>query len=836
MALARWLTEFRQAAQGLARAPGFTATAVLTLGIGLGATTAAYTVLKHVVLDDLGYPDADRLVMLRSEVPGAGTDAEWQGSYAQYFQFRDRARTLSTIGLYGNVEINVNTRDGVNRASVALATAEVQRLIGARAVAGRMMADADNDPAAPNVVVLSHGYWQRRFGGVDVVGETLGIDMSLYAQVLDLVDGPHTIVGVLAPDVSLPPSVSGAAEELPDLWLPLRLDPAAGGGHAWSLLGKLAPGITLAQGQADLDRLTRGLIDGYPDTYSEELFEKYGFRTRAYDLKDFVVGPVARNLWIVQGAVALLMLVALVDVTNLFLVRAEARRHEIEVRTALGAPRAAIFRHYAAQTALVAFAGGLIGLATGHWVLRWVETASPWLPRVEDLVMDVRTFVFAFALAAAVALLLALFIAWRTRYVGIANADRGSRGAPVESQRLRGGMIIGQVALAMILVTTAGLFVETVGNLRNADTGIDALGAVRIETFHGESDMSDWWPVAKQVIEQIGALPGVSAVGAATAVPFTSFTGHGCTRQGFQEAAVHERVDAAGMTYCAAQAVATPGYFKALGIPLVRGREFTMADLDDPVQGAVVVSRAFAERYWPGENPLGKHVAPYGGMANLWYEVVGVAGDVVRSSVREKPHNLIYYPLAPIPGDAGWYFSGIDFVMRSDAAKPVAILSRVRELIREIDPTVAVGEVVTMSSLVERSRSRVSFTLALLVATAASALLLAALGLYGVVAYLVARRTGEIGVRMALGARAGQVRRQIVAGSLKLVAVGLAIGVLASLGPSAVVRGLVYGIAPTSPPVYLSAAALLASAATLASWLAAGRAVRITPMDALRVE
>ena len=338
------------------------------------------------------------------------------------------------------------------------------------------------------------------------------------------------------------------------------------------------------------------------------------------------------------------------------------------------------------------------------------------------------------------------------------------------------------------------------------------------------------------MIEQIGALPGVSAVGAATAVPFTSFTGHGCTRQGFQETAVHERIDAAGMTYCAAQAVATPGYFQALGIPLVRGREFTMADLDDPVRGAVVVSRAFAERYWPGENPLGRHVAPYGGMANLWYEVVGVAGDVVRSSVREKPHNLIYYPLAPIPGDEGWYFSGIDFVMRSDGAKPVAILSRVRELIREVDPTVAVGEVVTMSFLVERSRSRVSFTLALLVAAAVSALLLAVLGLYGVVAYLVARRTGEIGVRMALGARADQVRRQVVAGSLKLVAVGLAIGVSASLVASAVVRGLVYGIAPTSPPVYLSAAALLASAATLASWLAAGRAVRITPMDALRVE
>ena len=833
----RWLLECRQAAQSLARTPGFAATTVLTLGVGLGAATATYTMIKDIVLDPLGYADAERLVILRSEVPGVGTDAEWQGSFPQYFQFRDKARTLAGIGIYGTLGMNVDTPGGVERTFVTFASASVPALIGAQTVLGRALQAADNEPGAPNVAVLSYGYWQRRFGGdPDVIGATLPVVGGFYAELFGMADAPHEIVGVLEPGVTLPGSGHGAEGDRPDLWLGMRLDPAAPGSHSWNLLAKLAPDVSLGQAQAELDGLTRGLIESYPDAYSEALFEKYGFRTRAHDLKSFVVGPMIRNLWLVHGCVVLLLLVAVVNVASLFLVRAEVRRHEMNVRIALGAGRIAIFRHFAAQSALVALAAGLLGLVAGYWMVEWATLASPWrIPRMDEVAFDGSAFVFVLALSLVVAFALATFCAWRVGDARTADAGRGIRGSPRESQRLRAGMTVGQVAMSFVLIFAAAVFIESFRNLRATDTGIEAEGAVTIKTFHGDPDMSNSWPLVKETIQRIGALPGVTVVGAASAVPFTRFTGHGCAQQGFDEPAVHQRLEAAGLTYCAAQAVATPGYFDAVGIPMVRGRGFTYADLDSPAEGVVVVSKTFAERFWPGENPLGKCVSPYGGSV-YWYRVIGVAGDVYRGSVEEDPHNLIYYPLAPIPGDAGWYFGGIDFVIRTDTGAPASVVPRVRELIDDIDPTVAVGEAWTMSELVDRSMERVSFTLALVLAAACIALGLAVIGLYGLVAYLVARRSGEIGLRVALGARPGGVRRMVVAGTTKVIGTGLLIGVAGSIGASAALRGLVFGVAPTDIRVYAVAATLVTVATLAASWLAASRAVGITPMDALRTE
>ena len=841
--LSRWLVECRQAAQGLMRTPAFTATAVLTLGVGLGAATATHTLVADIVLDPLGYPDAERLVVLRSEVPGAGTDAEWQGSFAQYYQFRDRAQTLAGIGLYSTVGMNVETPSGANRPLVALVSASTNALIGARAVLGRPLQVADNDPAAPNVAVLSHGYWQRRFGGdPDVVGLTLPLDAGPYAQVFDLPDARYEVVGVLAPEATLPGTVRGADAERPDIWLPVRLAPGAQSPHSWNLLAKLSPDASLAEAQAELDGLTQGLIDDYPDQYSEALFEKYGFRTRAHDLKSFVVGPMMRNLWVVHGCVVLLLLVAVVNVANLFLVRAEVQRREMVVRAAMGARRSAILRLFAAHTALVALAASVIGLAVGNAMVDWLTLASPWrIPRMEEVDFGGAAFAFTLALALAVCVSVATFCAWRIKESGTGNGraggtvGRGVRGAGRESHRLRAAMTVGQVALSLVLVVAAVLMVESFRNLRGIDTGIRAEGAVTLTVFHGQPNMSTWWPFVKEAKMAIDALPGVTTVGAATAVPFSRFTGHGCAQQGFDDPAVHERVAAVGLTYCAAQAVATPGYFEAAGIPMVRGRAFTDVDLDSPDEGVVVVSNTFAERFWPGENPLGKRVSPYGG-STYYYRVIGVAGDVYRGSVEEEPHNLIYYPLAPIPGDVGWYFPGIDFVVRAERRALGAVLSEVRELIEEMDSTVVVGQMWTLSSLVDRSMARLSFTLAVVTVAAVVTLGLAALGLYGVVAYLVARRTGEIGLRMALGASPRRIRSATVADSGKLVLAGLAIGVAVSLAASATLQSLVFGVSPTNPLAYGFGVLVVSGAAGFASWLATRSAVRITPMDALRTE
>ena len=832
VAISRWLLEIRQALQSLARTPAFTATAVLTLGVGLGAGAATYTLVRDIVLDPLGYPDAKRLVVLRSEVPGVGPGAEWQASFAQYYQFRDNARTLAGVGLYGTVGLNVDTPAGADRVMAVLATADVQALIGARTEHGRSLLAADNALAARNVALISHSFWLRRFGGnPDVIGGTIGIGNQ--AETLGLPDAPYEIVGVVAADAGLPGSGRGADADHPDVWLPVRLAPTGGGGHSWSLLAKLASGASLEQAQAELDGLTRGLVDSYPDQYSEALFENYGFRTRAHDLQSFVVGPVARNLWLIHGCVVLLLLAAVVNVANLFLVRAEAHRGEMDVRLALGARRLAIFRLFAALGIIVALAAGALGLLAGHWAVEWTQLASWRIPRLDEVAFDGSVLAVVLGLALAVALALAAYCTSRVNGPGLGSAGRSLRGAVRGSQRLRGAMTVAQVSVSMVLVVAAVLIIDSFRNQYRADTGIEAAGAVTIKTFHDRQDMSDWWPFVKEVTLRIDALPGVTAVGAATAVPFSNFTGHGCTQQGFDDPAVHERIEAAGLTYCAAQAVATPGYFKATGIPMIRGRGFTDADLDNPSDGVVVVSAAFAARFWPGENPLGKRVAPYGGKTS-WYRVIGVAGDVYRGSVREEPQNLVYYPLAPIPGDVGWYFSGIDFVVRTDLAEPGALVPGVRRLISEIDPSVVVGEVWTLSALVDRSMEHLGFTLAVVSGAAVATLALAALGLYGVVAYLVARRTSEIGLRIALGARPGRVRRMVIGRSLRLVALGLAIGLPASVAATTTLRSVVVGVTPTSPTAYVLAMLLVTAVAALASWLATRSASRITPMDALR--
>lgn len=827
----RIFLDLKQALRSLRRTPGFTVLAVLCLSIGLGATVAVFTVVKQVLLDPLGYPEADRLVVLRSAVPKSGMGSEWGFSSAQFFHLGDNANALADIGASQDFLASVATPDGLTGARVTQATAGVHRLIGAKAVLGRVFEEADDDPGAQRVAVLSYGYWQDRFGGdSEVVGKTIRFDPGIVGRALtaeELAQTEHRIVGVLAP---------GAGMFDVDLWIPWTLDRAGPhyNQHSLLVIAKLAQGVSIDAARTELSGLTAQLTDAYPEVYTRDFVEQFGFRTVVHDAKRFEVGAFADRLWLLQAAAVLLLIVAWADVANLLLARVETNRRDLAVRVALGAGWRDVARHYAAQGLLLTLPGTALGALVAWGAINFLVATAPMkLPRLDEVALDGGVFAFLAAVSVIAAAGLAVLPASRVSHFGldVAEAGRGATHGRART-RVRAGMVTGQVALTLVLMVLAGLLLQSFRSLRNVDPGIDAEAVVSVAVTPNSSyaDAATWWAVVRDVQERLESMPGVTAAGASSAVPLNWFPG--CAAQQFDDPAVYERVGASEFTTCASVLLATPGWFRTLGIPLIEGRGFEMADLDDPGRAVVVVSRSFANRFWPNENAIGKRISAYGGP---WYTIVGVVGDVYGESVDEPPAIAAYYPLNPVPGSR-WPHYGVAMAVRTGFEDPAAILPAVLREFEHVDPTIQVEAMPTMADIVGRSMAPASFASAMFIAVAIGALVLAVAGLYGVVAHLAARRTTEIGVRMALGARQDQVRRMVVVGGLKPVVLGIALGVPIGVIAGGMLRGLLFGVTPVSPVVHVAAAVLLAAAGTMASWIAARRATAIQPLAALRVE
>jgi predicted permease len=831
-ALAR---EARHALRGLARSPVFTIVAIGTLALGIGATTAIYTMLETVVLRPLPYADAGRLVSVRhpTEVPGTGP-SQWGMSAAGYFLFRQENRTLEDLGAYTTGYATLVADGEAERVRAGSVTHSALGVLGARPVVGRLIGEADDVPGAPPVAMLGWDIWQRRYGG----------DPGVVGRVVETSGGPVEIVGVTARGFTVPTpgpfeSSRDVAGYYVDLWQPLRLDPTARAqnSHQYSGVGRLKPGVTAAAAQRDLQSLTDRLPELFPNAYSPGFIKEYHFRMGVQPLRDDVLGErIARTLWVLFGAVGVVLLIACANVANLFLVRAESRRREAAVRAALGASRSQMVAHHLVESLMVALSAGALGVSFAVVLLRALVAIAPSdLPRLAEIDTHWTAIALGLALSAVAGIVLGLYPALRK--IDTDSLREGSRGlsASPRQRAVRNGLVVAQMALALVLLAAAGLMARSFGALRSVRPGLDPSGVLTFSiALPGTKyrTMEEAAAFHRELQSRLAALPGVTEVGAATGIPLRDM-GAGCAVV-FREGRPYGPDEEAP---CVRVPRVTPGFFAALGIR-VQGRVSEWSDIDAGT-GAVVVTKALADRLWPGEDPIGKGINSNGPNATDagFYRVVGVVPELRAAGLDQPPSEVVFYPVVRVPRTWIWGpVSGPTFVLRTTLDDAAALAGPVRRILAELDPLVPLANATTMEQVVARSMSRVSFIMLLLGVASAIALLLSAVGIYGVISYLVGQRRGEIGVRIALGAPASQVATMIVGQSLRLALAGIAIGLLAALAGTRVLRSLLFEVSPTDPVVLAAVAALLLALAALASFAPARRAARVDPIEALRAE
>lgn len=834
----RWFEEFQPAWRSLVRTPVVTAVSILTLALGMGAAAAIFTVLNGVVLAPLPYPDTDRLVRLVSPVPGMDNGAEWNLSTAQYFHFSEHADSLDALGVWQVNARTVRMGEYNTRAIAGIVSGDVMSMLGARAVSGRLIRPADDRPGAAPVAVLAHEYWQQEFAA----------DPSLIGGVLEIDGQGFEVVGVMQPGVRLP-GQAGAPPiiEQPDVWIPLRLNPSGPfpNAHVYMAMARLAGSVGLDRAQAEIADLTSQLPESFPETYADEFMRRFGFQTRLVPVKKFHIGDTDRHLWLLFAMMVLVLLVALANVVNLFLVRFESRHQELMVRAALGANLWGLGRYVLSQSMMITGISAIFALGAAFWGVEWLMARVPeTLPRADNVGLDAIGVLFVIGLATIVGLFLPLVVLLRLR----ADAARPNAGGEshrattgFRQQRVRAGLVAAQIAIALVLMVGASMLFQSFIKLTRIDPGFIPDDVARMQLhLPGERyrTHAQVWQFYRELLERTAALPAIESAGAGNPLPLSGE--YGCWAQDFEDAAVEQRMRERGGTACGDIVVTAPGFFEALGVPLISGRTLTAADMDHPESAAVVVSQTFAERFWPGQNPLGKGVRPMAAPAEepRYSRVVGVVGDLPANTLEGQPAMAVYYPIVPAPGE-GFPVSPslhLNLVVRAHEGIGAALSSTIRELVRELDPAVTMDSPGTMTDLVSHSTSRLRFSMSLLILAGISGLFLASVGLYGVVSFVVAGSTQEIGMRMALGAAGKRVQRLVMAGSMKMVGTGLVIGGVAAFLLTRVLEGMFFGIQPGDPVTYLVAAGLLLGVTLTAAYLPARHAARIPPMEAIRHE
>ena len=811
----------------LRKSPAFTIIAVITLGLGIGATTVIFSVLDGVVLKPLTYPHPEQLISV--EVTPLALDPSLRGMAPEdYFIFRDQSRTFQEIGIYLETDtdrdVNVTGFAQPERVHALNVTHGVLSLLGISPMLGRIFLPTDDSPGAAATVILSYGYWQRHFSNdPSAIGKTITVDGK-----------PRQIVGVLPRRFRF--------LDVPDLALilPLQLDrnKTQLGNFSYFGIARLNPGSTLAQADADVARMLPITLNAFPPRpgLSLDLLKKSRLTSSLLPLKQEVVGNVDRFLWVIMGGIAIVLLIACANVANLLLVRTEGRRRELALRTALGATRRRIAVQLLRESVLIGLLGSIIGFGLACVGLRLLTAFPPaGLPRIGDIEINSSVLCFTLALTLVSSLLFGLLPA--LKYSGLrAGVLESGRvlGLSRERHRARNLLVTTQIALAVVLLICAGLMIRTFRVLTRVHPGF--VGPAELQTFRiaiPDSDAPDDASVPRieqQIQDKLAAIPGVSSVAFSSAVPMDADARFDNV---FAEDHAHVEGAAPPLRHLL---FVSPGYFRTLGVPLIAGRDLTWAETYNKVPVALI-SENFAREYWhtPAE-ALGRRIRIR--TTDDWSQIIGVVGNVRDDGMDKPARSNIYWPTlqANFWGRPLHAQRSITFVIRSPLAGSESLMKEVRQAVWSVDANLPVANVYTLDFFYTKSIAHTSFTLIMLGIAGAMALVLGTVGLYGVIAYSVSQRTREIGIRMALGAQRTDVMRLFLGEGMLVVVIGLMIGLAASLAVTRFLSSLLYGVSATDPLTFVSVAFLLAIVALAACHIPARRAMRVDPMVALRCD
>jgi len=811
--------DLRYGVRVLVKSPGFAAVAVIVLALGIGANTAIFSVVNAVLLRPLPYQDPGRLVQVWHVPPPKSFPGmtEFSVSAANYLDWRDQNHVFDPLAIYTFANLNLTGKDKPESVASAVVSPNFFSVLRVRPLFGRVIAPGEDLPGRANVVVLSHAFWREHFGS----------DPSIVGQNVTLNQQSYTVIGVMPSRFEMPPSVQ--------IWTPLAWtneEKAVRGEHHFSVIGRLKPGMDLKQAQAEMNTISSRLEQQYPA-------DDKGWGAVVVPLREQLVGSVRPVLLVLLGAVAFVLLIACANVANLMLAKTLGRRKEIAIRSALGASRVRIVQQVLSETVLLALTGGILGLLIAHFGVRLISAfLANQLSLSPEINLDGWVLGFTLAVSLLTGVLAGLAPALRLTKTDLNEALKQGLSwtdADAGGKQTRVILVVSEVALSLMLLIGAGLMIRSLWMLRSVDPGLDPNQVLTMTV--GIPVPSTRFPTPLQqsnffndVLQHVRALPGVESAGVIDALPLT---GGGSTQPIVIEGRPAQQM--ADQPEVAVRTI-SPGYIQALHIPLLRGRNFSDADTAGR-PAVIVISESMAKRFWPNENPIGKHVTMTF-LPGVLREIIGIVGDVKDYGLDAvDPVVTLYIPLSQLstPLLGGWSSFPMSLVVRTNST-PSSLTSAVTSAVHQVDSELPLLQILTMQDVVGASLSQQRFNMLLLAIFAGLALLLAAMGIYSVLSYSVKRRVREIGIRMALGAQVRDVLRLIVIEGMRPTLIGVAIGLAGAFALGRVLANLIYGVKPTDPITFGAVSVLLAGVGLVASIIPAYRATRVEPMKTLRDE